>query len=106
MIAPIMPFIAEEIYQEHFKKFEGARSIHVSGWPSLGEFGETKDFEKFVDVLSRVRQAKTKEGKAMNSEIVLSLNEKLEGMEEDLKNVVNAREIKDGKEFKVEFVGQ
>ena len=28
-----MPFISEEIYQEHFKKFEKIKSIHLTEWP-------------------------------------------------------------------------
>ena len=44
----------------------------------------------------------------MNSEIILSLDEKiysaLKELLEDLKHVTNAKEIKIGKEFKVEFV--
>ena len=33
LIAPIMPFITEEIYQEYFKKNEKTKSIHICGWP-------------------------------------------------------------------------
>ena len=35
LIAPIMPFITEEIYQEYFKKIEKDKSIHISGWPEI-----------------------------------------------------------------------
>ena len=54
-----------------------------------------------------VRQEKTKAHKPMNSEIVLTLEKKdktkLKNVLSDLKDVVNASEIKEGK-FKVEFV--
>ena len=33
MFSPITPFITEEIYQEHFKKNEKFKSIHISSWP-------------------------------------------------------------------------
>ena len=60
-----------------------------------------------VEVISRVRQEKTKAGKAMNFEIVLTLDkktkEKLKDVLDDLKNVTNAKEIKEGK-FDVKFV--
>jgi len=60
-----------------------------------------------VGVLTDVRQAKTKANKAMNAEIILSLEKdvlkKFEGLIDDLQNVTNAKEIKEGK-FKVEFV--
>lgn len=35
LIAPIMPFITEEIYQEYFKKNEKGESIHISEWPKF-----------------------------------------------------------------------
>jgi len=33
MMAPITPFITEEIYQTYFKKTEKDESIHISNWP-------------------------------------------------------------------------
>ena len=107
MIAPIMPFITEEIYQEYFKKIEKDNSIHISEWPDdKAKYNEDSSFETFVEILAKIRQEKTNAQKAMNSEIVLTLEKdvykKLEGMLEDLKNVTNATEIKEGK-FKVEF---
>jgi valyl-tRNA synthetase len=33
LIAPIMPFITEEIYQLVYKKDDGSNSIHISQWP-------------------------------------------------------------------------
>jgi valyl-tRNA synthetase len=108
MVAPFMPFVTEEIYQEHFKKFEKDVSIHVSSWPEGKELDKyDKLLDHFVGVLTDVRQAKTKANKAMNAEIILSLEKdvlkKFEGLIDDLQNVTNAKEIKEGK-FKVEFV--
>lgn len=110
MMAPITCFITEEIYQEHYKKFEKDKSIHISSWPDL-KIKENKNILQagnlFVDVLSKVRSVKTKKGKSMNAEIVLSLEKKnlskLKDMLEDLKNVACAKDIKEGK-FKVEFI--
>lgn len=33
LLAPFMPHIAEEVYQNHFAKFDGAKSVHVTSWP-------------------------------------------------------------------------
>lgn len=33
IIAPFLPHIAEEIYQTHYLRIEGDRSIHISSWP-------------------------------------------------------------------------
>jgi len=57
-----------------------------------------------LEIISKVRQGKTKVGKPMNAECVLTISnkEKLKDVLEDLKGVTNVREIKKGK-FKVEF---
>ncbi len=116
MFAPFTPFITEEIYQNYFKKTEKEKSIHLCEWPkykksykALTNIGESifgNNFDRFVNVLAKVRQEKTKAEKPMNAEIVLSLDDDyilLERMFGDLKNVTCAKEIKES-EFKVEFV--
>jgi valyl-tRNA synthetase len=114
MIAPIMPFITEEIYQEHFKKFEKEKSIHLCKWPEEKALKlhhakfEATYWNILVELISKIRQEKSKAKKAMNSEIILTLNSKdmmvlKTGLLEDLGNVMNAAEIKQGK-FKVEFI--
>ena len=107
MMAPIMPHITEEIYQTYYAKEQGDSSIHVSSWPeSQKEAQPSEKFTAFCSLLSNVRQAKTNAQKAMNSEIILTLDEKhiemLGDMQEDFKSVTNAAEIKQG-DFKVEF---
>jgi len=105
MLSPIMPFITEEIYQEYFKKFEKDKSIHLSLWP---EFEKKKKFneewERFKQIISKVRQEKSKAQKPMNSEIVLSLKKEDINFIEDLKNVSGAKVVKMDKKFEVEFV--
>ena len=110
MFAPIMPFITEEIYQEHFRGFEKEKSIHVSGWPKkVDGFKESivNDFDFFVDLLNKVRTEKTRMQKSMNADCIIYMPEKnkraLLKMLDDFKNVTNAKEIKESKEFKVEF---
>ena len=109
LFAPIMPFITEEIYQIYFKKSEKDKSIHISNWPESKEKTLPSGyFATFCDLLSGVRQEKTRAQKSMNSEIILTLPKKyvegtLGGLLEDFKNVINAKEIKKGK-FKVEFI--
>ena len=110
LMAPITPFITEEIYQEYFRKIEKDKSIHISLWPSPPSHpnrkDETKTFDLILNVLARVRQEKTKAKKPMNAECVLMLDKKdkenLKDVLDDLKDVVNAKEIREGK-WKVEF---
>ncbi|MCG8697723.1 MAG: class I tRNA ligase family protein, partial [Bacteroidales bacterium] len=104
LLAPIMPFITEEIYLTYYKESE---SIHTTEWPRHKEDAEpSKLFTEFCETLSKVRQEKTNQQKSMNSEITLTLptetQESLGETLEDLKSVTAAKEIKEGN-FKVEF---
>lgn len=107
LFAPIMPFVTEEIYQTYFKRMEKDKSIHISSWPeSKNSSRPSEKFNKFCELLSNVRQEKTKAKKAMNSEITLTLDKKsiesLGNMIEDFKSVINAKDIKEG-DFRVDF---
>jgi valyl-tRNA synthetase len=109
MFAPILPFVTEKIYQDYFKKNEGHESIHVCEWPvdkvdgkiDLNVWGSLKD------IISNVRQEKTKAQKSMKAEIVLTLDKKMfdlvSDFTDDLKNVSGAKEIRESGEFGVEF---
>jgi len=109
MFAPILPFVTEEIYQNYFKKKEKRKSVHILDWPKVKKVaGDDEIWNSFKDILSQVRQAKTNAKKSMNSEINLTLlpnyfGDLFIGMEEDLRSVTGAKEIKHG-EFKVEFL--
>ncbi len=107
LMAPIMPFITEELYQNYFKKTEKEESIHISKWPEFELEQATEEFDLFIEILARIRQEKTRAQKSMKTEVVLTLpseeEKKLNGMIDDLKAVINAKEIKKG-DFGVEFV--
>lgn len=110
MLAPIMPFITEHLYQTHFRKYEKCKSIHISEWPKYKNLEKgmyDKTFNKLIAIIRRVRQEKTKAQKSMNSEIILTITKedklKIKELIQDLKAVTNASEIKTGK-FKVEFI--
>jgi valyl-tRNA synthetase len=108
LIAPIMPFVTEEIYQTYFKGNEKIKSIHVSDWPKFKYQKESSEdsFDVLLDLISKIRQEKTKAQKPMNCEINLTLekkdHDKVKELLNDLKDVTNAKEIKTGK-FKVEI---
>ena len=111
MFAPFTPFITEEIYQEYFRGNEKDKSIHISKWPTGFEIKQNKDdeekFNHLLEIISKIRQEKTKANKPMNSEIKLTMESKemkiLKNMVNDLKGVTNSNEIKEGK-FSVDFI--
>jgi len=105
LIAPIMPFITEEIYQNYFREREKDKSIHLSKWPEYKKEEKLDNLLLFYNILGKVRQAKSEAKRSMKAEIILTIEEKdkLKEMLDDLKAVVNAKEIKQGK-FKVEFL--
>jgi valyl-tRNA synthetase len=107
LISPITPFITEEIYHSYYKDKEKDKSIHLSRWPEHTKEEKSEEWDCFAEILANIRQEKTKAQKSMNSEIKLTLPkeelEKIEGLTEDLKDVMNLKEIKEGK-FKAEFI--
>ncbi|MBS3078720.1 valine--tRNA ligase [Candidatus Pacearchaeota archaeon] len=108
LIAPIMPFITEEIYQSYYSKNEAYKSIHLSRWPTVEKVDKTDELDVFINILTKVRYEKSKAQKSMKAEVKLVLTKeeksKIVDLLEDLKDVCCAREINEGKEFGVEFV--
>jgi valyl-tRNA synthetase len=109
MIAPFMPFITEEIYQNYFKKNEKAKSIHISEWPkeiktSIKE--DKKEYDLLVELITKIRQEKTLAKKSMKAEVILHLPggelKSLGELTRDLQDVMSVKDIKEGK-FRVEF---
>ncbi len=111
VLAPIMPHITEEIYQQYFRKHEKNKSIHISSWPKYNPKQINKKIEEqgdtAIDIISKVRQFKARAQKSLKTEIILTIEkQKLKELKpflQDLTAVTNAREIKEGK-FKIEFL--
>ncbi|UCD21250.1 MAG: valine--tRNA ligase [archaeon] len=104
IFAPILSHITEAIYQEYFKSIEKKKSIHISDWPKANKIKDKtleKKGDKFLEILTKVRQEKAKKNKSVKTEIRLTLPKEdkklLKEMLEDLKSVTQAKEIKEGK---------
>ena len=101
LMAPIMPYITEEVYQLHFRQHEKAKSIHISQWPALdmkdGEAEKAGDF--FVAVLEKVRKAKSEKKASLKTpveKLVLKgpiTKEQFGQVKEDLAAATGAKEI-------------
>jgi len=100
MLAPILPHVTEEVYQNYFKAFVGEISIHATSWPE--PLKEDKEAEKMGDnikeIVASIRRWKASKGMSLATElssIVLSGN--LEQLTEtdlkDIKNATRAKEI-------------
>ncbi|MBS3091031.1 valine--tRNA ligase [Candidatus Pacearchaeota archaeon] len=111
LMAPFTPYITEELYQEHFKKYENKKSIHIESWPEKIKVKSSKadddTWNKLLDIITKARQAKSEAKKSMKAEINLTISKEdkklLGDVMGDLKAVLTSREIKEGP-FKVEFL--
>jgi valyl-tRNA synthetase len=105
LLAPIMPHITEEIYQQLFARQEGAGSIHVSAWPQANEALIDAQAERAGEALmaltAGVRRWKSARKLGLGAEIarltVAAADEELlaalHTAETDLRSVTRAREI-------------
>ena len=111
LMAPITPYITEHLYQEHFKKYEKVSSIHISNWPEQFKVKASKEddktWDKLIEILSLVRQAKSEAKKSMKAEIILTLNKDdhklLKLVLKDFIAVTNTKELKEGN-FSIEVL--
>ena len=106
LIAPFLPFIAEEIYDVHFKRFEGEKSIHASKWPEplLIEEKAVEAGERAKKVIAKLREWKNKNGIALNSPIKkVKISGIGEEAKETIKETMKIEELEIGG-FEVEYV--
>ena len=108
LLAPIMPFITEEIYQDFFKKTEKDKSIHISKWPEFDKKLVDDKIEEagdaMIEIIGAVRREKTQKQQSLGSlvkELIIECNKELqkniETALEDLKAVTKAEKIEFGK---------
>jgi valyl-tRNA synthetase len=70
-LAPILPHVTEEIYQNHYKKLEGAKSLHTSSWPDFvfEDDSAIKEGQLIIDIIAALRHWKSENGIPLNREI-------------------------------------
>jgi len=101
LMAPITPFITEELYQVYFKKHEKSKSIHITKWPSLNLIDENaeKVGDFLVYVLQHVRRAKSEKNLSLKNPVKkITTKGKItksdfEKIKQDLVATTNAEEI-------------
>ena len=115
LMAPIMPFITEGVYQQYFAEEEKCKSIHISKWPEsdVGLIDEEaeKAGDLAVEVIGAVRKQKSENNVSLKTELndlVVTCDKDgqklLELVKEDLLACTKANKIsyKEG-EFAVEI---
>jgi valyl-tRNA synthetase len=105
LLAPIMPFVTEEVYQLVFKKENDARSIHVSAWPEADIVFVDDDAEAagnmLIEVATAVRRYKSEKkvpmGSALETLKIAAAKESyadvLRSCLVDIKSVTRAKQI-------------
>jgi len=87
MLAPVLPFTAEEIYRSmRHRKGEAVESVHLSFWPVLNDKGKDTGSHEDIDKILEIRpdvlksmeeeRAKGKIGSSLEAKIVLTLKDK------------------------------
>ncbi len=103
LLAPFMPFVTEEIYQNLFRgKLDKAVSIHISDWPTFDkkwvDEKSLKQGDAAQKVIEYIRQWKHNNKMALNAELQeVVLSENLEELAEDVKGAMNIKRISVGK---------
>lgn len=104
LLAPIMPFITEEIYQLYFSKKEGVKSIHVSPWPKYEESFIDEEAEQAgdiaIDIISTIRKFKSNSNASLKAPVVKlgiacdkKTQEKIEDVIKDIKETIFAEKV-------------
>lgn len=104
LFAPFLPYVAEEIYQQLFRQWDGARSVHVSSWPA--DHAEWRDEQAeetgkmLLELLRQVRRYKAEHGLSVGAELEVlyiqlqSVSQTmLEAALVDIKSATRAKEI-------------
>ncbi len=105
LMAPIMPHITEELYQQHFAQKEKQKSIHGSSWPESDKTLLDEQAERAgaiaSTIIAAVRKYKSQRGLSLKQELAeIVLRSTLENfqqivtkMEADLKAVTQAKAL-------------
>src|SRR3989338_5246840 len=86
LMAPIMPFITEELYQLYYKKYEKTNSIHLAKWPDINMIDEHAERigDFVVEVIEFARKKKSEKQLSLKTPIKkLTIKAKIEEIDFD-----------------------
>ena len=100
LLAPFMPHVTEDVYQDRFRAIDGCRSIHLTSWPE--PIFEDEDAERagelLSDVLAAVRAWKSDKKVPLNAELAMvelvgTDAQMLEAAKDDIAETTKAKEV-------------
>jgi isoleucyl-tRNA synthetase len=105
LLAPFVPFITEDLYQDFFKKFEKEESIHLCNWPGIEDEFVNEKLESEMNVAKQIIESANALRHEKNIKLKYILPSlKVDGKEEikdavkDLKEIIeklaNVKEVK------------
>ena len=100
LLAPFMPHITEEVYQTHYAKFDGAKSIHLTPWPEPMDIdaGALEAGDAAAEFIATVRAWKAERKININADIsrleIIGGDSAMYRMsEEDIRQGARAKEL-------------
>ncbi|MDR1955095.1 MAG: valine--tRNA ligase [Candidatus Methanoplasma sp.] len=99
MVAPVMPHVTEDIYQEHFAAYEGTKSIHISVWPSpiFVDEDALKTGESIISITSAIRAWKSEKKMPLNAELskVEIIGDEAPALEKGALDIIETSKVKE-----------
>ena len=99
MMAPVMPHVTEDIYQEHFFKYEKEKSIHITEWPKPIFIDEVsiRIGEAITEITSAIRAWKAEKKMPLNAELskVEIISENSQTIEKGSQDIMETSKIKE-----------
>jgi isoleucyl-tRNA synthetase len=109
LLAPFLPFITEDLYQDFFKKIEKEESIHLCDWPVIETELINEKLEKEMEIAKQIietanslRHEKNIKLKYVLPSLSIDGKDEVKEATRDLEDVI--REMTNVKEVKVELV--
>lgn len=100
MLAPFMPHVTEDVYQDRFRAIDGCRSIHLTSWPEpiLEDEEAERAGELLSDVLASVRAWKSEKKVPLNAELAMvelvgADAQMLEAAKDDIAETTKAKQV-------------
>lgn len=98
MLSFLQPHITEEIYQNHFRRMVGAKSVALVDWPKAPPIDEDNERKGQVakDIIATLRSYKSEKGMALNApmpKVQIVTDEDLSLMLDDIKETNKAEDV-------------